>query len=145
MISPSPTVSTTNPDIASIGYNSYNMVSWADQQLALLRPKYPDWDIWAVRTVVPSGYVRCARPVGHPVATINADSPENLIKAIREQEAGAVDMTYRLRLRRASVHPGRGCATMGLGNPVSRWVKSLPGCQPLGPPASTPRCRGSCI
>jgi hypothetical protein len=64
----------------------YNMVSWADQQLAMLRPQYPNWDIWAVRTVIPSGYVWCARPKGHPVATINADSPEQLVAEIREQE-----------------------------------------------------------
>ena len=28
----------------------------------------------------------CARPTGHPVATINADSPEHLIEEIRKQE-----------------------------------------------------------
>jgi hypothetical protein len=28
----------------------------------------------------------CARPTGHPVATINADSPERLIEEIRRQE-----------------------------------------------------------
>ncbi len=52
----------------------------------MLRPKYPRWDIWCVRTLKPKGTVWCARPKGSPVATINADSPEELIAAIREQE-----------------------------------------------------------
>lgn len=59
---------------------------WADEQLAMLRPKYPRWDIWCVRTLKPKGTVWCARPKGSPVATINADSPESLIAQIREQE-----------------------------------------------------------
>ena len=63
------------------------MQSWADQQLAILRPQYPEWDLWTVRLVMPSGYVWCARPKGHPVATINADSPEALIAEIAEQDA----------------------------------------------------------
>jgi hypothetical protein len=33
--------------------------------------------------------VWCARPAGHPVATINTDSPEHLVEAITEQEAAA--------------------------------------------------------
>jgi hypothetical protein len=59
---------------------------WAEQQLAVLRPKYPDWDLWTVRILVPKRTVWCARPKGSPVATINADSPEALIAEIREQE-----------------------------------------------------------
>ena len=45
------------------------------------------WDIWHVRCVYPKPYtVWCARPVGHPVATINTDSPEHLVEEIRQQE-----------------------------------------------------------
>ena len=73
------------------------MISWADQQLALLRPRYPNWDIWTVRTLIPSGYVWCARPTGTPVATINADSPEALIAEIREQETAQWTHVSRLR------------------------------------------------
>ncbi len=62
------------------------MRSWDDQQLALLRPMYPHWEIWTVRVLIPKGTVWCARPKGHPVATINADSPEHLIEEIRRQE-----------------------------------------------------------
>ena len=61
--------------------------SWDEQQLASLRPMFPGWDIWTVRTVIPSGYVWCARPAGTEVATINVGSPEELIAAIAEQEA----------------------------------------------------------
>jgi hypothetical protein len=65
------------------------MQSWADEQLAMLRPRYPAWDIWLVRTW-PNGVVWCARPVGHPVATINTDSPEHLVEEIRQQEQDAL-------------------------------------------------------
>ena len=37
------------------------MIDWAEQ-LAILRPKYPHWDIWYVRTVTPKGIIWCARP-----------------------------------------------------------------------------------
>jgi hypothetical protein len=61
-------------------------MDWAEQQLAMLRPRYPAWDIWVVRTW-PNGCIWCARPTGAPVATINADSPEALAAEIAEQEA----------------------------------------------------------
>ncbi len=63
------------------------MQSWTDQQLALLRPRYPGWQIWVVHAVYgPDTW--CARPAGHPVAVINAHSPEELVKAIAEYERG---------------------------------------------------------
>ena len=61
--------------------------SWDDRQLALLRPNYPDWDIWAVRSVYPKPHTTwCARPKGHPVATINTDSPEHLVELLSAGE-----------------------------------------------------------
>ncbi len=64
------------------------MKSWADQQLDLLRPRYPDWDVWVVHAVYgPDTW--CARPKGSPIATINTDSPEHLVEEIAEQEAAA--------------------------------------------------------
>ena len=66
---------------------SRSMQSWTDQQLALLRSRYPDWDLWTVRSIYPKPSTTwCARPTGTAVATINADSPEALIAEIREQE-----------------------------------------------------------
>jgi hypothetical protein len=63
------------------------MQSWTDQQLALLRPRYPGWEIWAVRSISPKPFTTwCARPKGSPIATINANSPEHLVEMIREQE-----------------------------------------------------------
>jgi hypothetical protein len=59
--------------------------TWEDEQLALLRPNYPGWDIWLVPCYM-APTVWCARPVGHPVATINTDGPEHLIEEIRRQE-----------------------------------------------------------
>jgi len=62
-------------------------MTWEDQQLAVLRPMYPRWDIWTVRNIYPKpSYTWCARPKGAPVATVNAESPEDLVAAIAEQE-----------------------------------------------------------
>ncbi len=64
------------------------MMDWIEHQLGELRPRYPAWDLWAVRCW-PNHVAWCARPAGTPIATINADSPEALIAAIAEQEATA--------------------------------------------------------
>ncbi len=64
------------------------MLDWTEQQLAILRPNYPNWDLW----VVHAPYGRdtwCARPKGSPIATVNTDSPEHLVEEIAEQEAAA--------------------------------------------------------
>ena len=63
------------------------MQSWDDEQLALLRPQYPDWDLWAVRLSTQRQTVWCAKRNYEAVASINADSPEHLIDAIRAQDA----------------------------------------------------------
>lgn len=64
-----------------------HMTSWEDQQLATLRPRYPEWDLWTVRHTTQRQTTWCAKPAGTPIATIHTDSPEALIAAIREQEA----------------------------------------------------------
>jgi hypothetical protein len=61
------------------------MLDWADQQLAWLRPLYPEWDLWVVR-MFRRGTIWCARPAGTETATINVGSLEELIAAIAEQE-----------------------------------------------------------
>ena len=61
------------------------MTDWAEDQLALLRPRYPQWDIWIVRKSA-GGMVWCAKPCGVRCATISTDSPEALIAEIAEQE-----------------------------------------------------------
>ena len=43
-----------------------------------------------VRCRIANHTVWCARPVGHPVATINTDSPEHLVEEIGEQEQEAL-------------------------------------------------------
>ena len=49
---------------------------------------FPSWDIWHVRSVYPKpSETWHARPAGAPTATIDADSLENLIATIRDQEA----------------------------------------------------------
>jgi len=70
---------------------SPDLTDWTDRQLAILRPKYPQWDLWAVRSIYPRPSTTwCARPKGSPIATINADSPEHLVAEIRRQEQEAL-------------------------------------------------------
>ena len=67
------------------------MLDWTGQQLARLRQRFPSWEIWTVRSIYPKPFTTwCARPAGHRVATINADSPEHLIEEIRQQEHEAL-------------------------------------------------------
>jgi hypothetical protein len=62
------------------------MRSWADEQRAALTRLCKGWDIWYVREFYPFRYTWHARPTGHPVATVHADSPEALVAEIRDQE-----------------------------------------------------------
>lgn len=57
-----------------------------DERLEALRTMCLGWDVWTVTLATQRHTVWCARPKGTPVATINADSPEQLIAEIREQE-----------------------------------------------------------
>ncbi len=59
--------------------------SYADQQLALLRPLYPCWDLWCVHRVYGTD-VWCAKRKHKRTAEINTDSPERLIEEIRKLE-----------------------------------------------------------
>jgi hypothetical protein len=61
------------------------MQAWEDGQLALLRPRWPDWDIWYVRLTGVRRTIWCAKPKGHPVATIQAGSPDELEWDIHQQ------------------------------------------------------------
>jgi hypothetical protein len=64
------------------------MVCWADEQLAKLRSVHgDDWDIWYVPYAVTRQTAWCARPKGHPVATVQAWTPEGLAEQIKRQEA----------------------------------------------------------
>jgi len=62
------------------------VTDWAGEQLAWLRPMYPMWELWVVR-MFRRGTIWCARPAGAEAATINVESPEELIAAIAEQES----------------------------------------------------------
>jgi hypothetical protein len=56
-------------------------MSWSQRQLEELKPRYPGWDIWLVKTY-PNQVTWCARPKGTLVSTIRVLSPEDLIEAI---------------------------------------------------------------
>ena len=56
------------------------MQSWADRQLADLRDTYDGcWEVWYVTRTPLKGYTWHARPVGTPSATVNADTPDELV------------------------------------------------------------------
>ena len=63
------------------------MRGWAEEVLDTIRVLYPGWDLWVVHVYEPRSTIWCARPTGTPVATINADTPEELIADIRGWEA----------------------------------------------------------
>ena len=71
----------------AVSMPSPHVTDWTGRQLAMLRPLYPGWDLWAVRYATMRQTAWCARPKGTPVATINVDSPEALVAAIAEQES----------------------------------------------------------
>lgn len=59
---------------------------WADNALASIQPNYPAWKIWYVPVVV--GALKwCAKPIGYDTATIETESPEELVTAIREAQS----------------------------------------------------------
>ena len=60
------------------------MANFADDTLAMLRPLYPDFDLWTVKRVGAKGYVWCARRKSEQTAVVNADSPEELVEALRQ-------------------------------------------------------------
>ena len=66
-----------------------SVTTWDEEQLALIRPNYPEWEIWVVPRYCQTT-VWCARPKGSPIATINTDTPEHLVEMIREQEQDAL-------------------------------------------------------
>ncbi len=65
------------------------VTTWDEEQLALIRPNYPEWDLWIVPCYM-APTVWCAKPKGASIATINAGSREHLVGEIRQQEQKAV-------------------------------------------------------
>jgi hypothetical protein len=62
--------------------------SFANSTLAVLRPLWPEFDLWVVHRIYDAD-VWCARRVGEQTACINANSPEQLIGALQELAAEA--------------------------------------------------------
>jgi hypothetical protein len=59
--------------------------SYAGQMLDVLRPKYPEYQLWVVHRVGASD-VWCAGENGEPTACVNVASPEEVDRAIRQLE-----------------------------------------------------------
>jgi hypothetical protein len=60
---------------------------WTEEELKIIRPKFPKWELWVVKTAV-RPYTWCARPEGADVSTIRVHSPEELVTALEAEEAG---------------------------------------------------------
>jgi hypothetical protein len=82
---------TTRGDLEHVGCSGalrglplHSMQTWADDEHERLNRIYGDqWNCWYVPKF-PVGYTWHARPKGHPVSTIHADTPEELSAAISE-------------------------------------------------------------
>jgi hypothetical protein len=57
------------------------MQSWEDRQADILKDHFPGWDVWCV-TMLYGPNTWHARPKGHPVALVDASSPDELARAI---------------------------------------------------------------
>ncbi len=55
---------------------------FADDALAVLRPLYPDYDLWWIKRATEKGFIYCARRKGEKAACVNAASPEELIEML---------------------------------------------------------------
>jgi hypothetical protein len=68
------------------------MLDWAEQQLAVIQPQYEGrFELWFVR-LYPTGASWHARPVGERCATIDAETPEELVAKIAKAEAEAAGL-----------------------------------------------------
>jgi hypothetical protein len=91
----------------------YQPRHWAERMLRELQPLYPGWEIWLVHHY--NGEVAwCARPLGHPVATVDAWIPEHLIEYIAEQEAARETGTWRPRALLRDPLPSRSAELLRL-------------------------------
>lgn len=92
MITPSLTESTgllLLPSCTISTYTDRMVLDYAQTQLALLRPLWPDFDLWVVYCTRPAPDLYCARRKGEATACVNAGSPDELIKALAELEAAS--------------------------------------------------------
>lgn len=67
------------------------MGNFAQDALSIIEDAYGgQWDCWWVPSS-PSGYTWHARPKGTDIATLNANSPEELVDLLAEAERRAVE------------------------------------------------------
>ncbi len=84
--------------------------TWADQQLAALRARFPDWDFWYVPTHCgPAAGTWCARPNGAMIATCHGYTPDEIARSITEFEARLPEHieTARTELQAPRLHDDR--------------------------------------
>jgi hypothetical protein len=60
--------------------------TWADDEQERLSQLHQDWDMWFVSRFPHKGVTWHARPRGAPVATVEADTPDELDAAIDAAE-----------------------------------------------------------
>ncbi len=84
--------------------------TWADQQLAALRARFPDWDFWHVPTHCgPAAGTWCARPAAAMIATCHGYTPDEIARSITEFEARLPEHieTARTELQAPRLHDDR--------------------------------------
>jgi hypothetical protein len=84
--------------------------TWADEQLAALRERHPDWDLWHVPSHTgPAHGAWCARPAGAMTATCQGPTPDEITQAITDYEARLPEhiATARAELRAPALHDDR--------------------------------------
>lgn len=80
------------------------MRAWADDKRDELAEKFPTHDVWFVPEY--GGHVTwCSRPKGHPIATINCGSADELEESITQELAG---MASQLSRRKSCREVARG-------------------------------------
>ena len=84
--------------------------TWADQQLAALRERHPDWDLWHVPTHNgPAARTWCAKPTAAMIATCHGYTPDEITRSIIEFEARLAEHieTARTELQDPRLHDDR--------------------------------------
>ena len=80
------------------------MTSYEQRHLGLLQARYPAWEVWVVyRALGPNTWH--ARRKGDRLATLTADSPDELARKI--EQAGPAQEAYQAALVRLTLPAGR--------------------------------------
>jgi hypothetical protein len=81
---------------------------WADQQLASLRERYPEWDFWYVPSFMGSFDAWCAKPSGAMIATCRGHTPDGIAGEVDRFQIGIAGRIREARAELESPRSGDG-------------------------------------